>query len=165
MAGKAGRSGRPKGSLSYLKNPTARCGHRLNVLIEQWLALAPERRFTVPPKIKASLAEQAIREELDMIGLDPENLEEVVIVDIKPVASPSLRPGWCRFSLHDVLAWSRRQAPKGPSLRRRVQGPDPDPYAQYVERLSNAWADKAAAQMDGAASVAALGAYATPVHK
>jgi len=121
MVGKKGHSGRPPGSISRFKNPVARCGHRLNVLIEIWLGHAPERRFTVPPKIKRALAEQAIREELDMIELDPENPEEVVVVDVEPVASPFLRPGWCRFSLDDVLAWSRRRAPEGPSLRRKVR--------------------------------------------
>ena len=38
MAGKPGRSGRRPGSLSWSKNPVARAGHHLNVLIEMWLA-------------------------------------------------------------------------------------------------------------------------------
>jgi hypothetical protein len=151
MAGKAGRSGRKKGVLSWHKNVAARCGHRLNLLIELWLAFAPERCFTVPPKIKRALAEQAIRWELDMIELDPENPAEVVIVDVEPVAYPSLLPGWHRFSRDDVLAWSRRQAPKGPSLRRKVRGPDPDPYAEYVARISNAW--RSPREMDDSAVV------------
>jgi hypothetical protein len=116
MAGKAGRSGRPPGAQSWHHNATARCGHRLNVLIELWLAPAPERRFTVPPKIKRALAERAIRETLDNEIESP----EVVAVDVD-----------------DVLAWSRRQAPDGPSLRRKVRGPDA--YDQYVARISNAW--------------------------
>jgi hypothetical protein len=66
---------------------TARCGHRLNVVIELWLALAPERRFTVPPKKKRALAERAIREQL----LAEIESPEVADVDVD-----------------DVLAWSRR---------------------------------------------------------
>ena len=38
MAGKKGRSGRRKGSLSWSKNPAALAGHYLNGLIEMWLA-------------------------------------------------------------------------------------------------------------------------------
>ena len=38
MAGKKGRSGRRKGSLSWSKNPTAVAGHHLQTLIEMWLA-------------------------------------------------------------------------------------------------------------------------------
>jgi hypothetical protein len=93
--------------------------------MEEWLALAPERVFTVPPKIKRALAERAIREVLyNMIELEDRNpkvVAKVVFVEVDA-----------------VLAWSRRQAPKGPSLHRKVrQGPDP--YAQYVARISNAW--------------------------
>jgi hypothetical protein len=139
MAGKKGRSGRPPGTLSWHQNVPALCGHRLNVLIEVWLALDPERRFTVPPKNKRALAVQAIRHELDMIELDPETPEAVVIVDIEPAERASLRPGWIRFSLADVLAWSRRKAPVGPSLRRKVRGRGADAYDQYVARISNAW--------------------------
>jgi hypothetical protein len=115
MAGKAGRSGRKKGALSWYQNPVARCGHRLNVLIEMHLALAPERGFTVPPKTKRALAERAMR---DVRQMHP----KVGAVDVDA-----------------VLAWSRRQAPKGPSLRRKVR-PDPDDqYAQYLARISSAW--------------------------
>jgi hypothetical protein len=170
MAGKAARSGRKKGALSWFQNPTARCGHRLNVLMEQWLALAPERRFTAPPKIRRALAERAILEVLDMIELEGHEvltIDKVVRLILDDGPPPELRRTWgvVAVDVDAVLAWSRRQAPKGPSLRRRVRGLDPDPYDEYVKRLSNAWADKAAAQMAGAASVAAVGAYATPVHK
>ncbi len=41
MAGKKGRSGRRKGSLSWSKNPTAVAGHHLQTLIEMWLAGVP----------------------------------------------------------------------------------------------------------------------------
>ena len=41
MVGVKGRSGRPRGSLSYPKNPTALAGHHLNILIEAWLAGVP----------------------------------------------------------------------------------------------------------------------------
>jgi hypothetical protein len=78
----------------------ARCEQRLNVLIEWWLACAPERRFTVPPKIKRDLAERAIRQQLYNETESP----EVVAVDVD-----------------EVLAWSRRRAPDGPSLRRKVR--------------------------------------------
>jgi hypothetical protein len=128
MAGKAGRSGRKPGALSWHQNVVARCGHRLNVLIEHWLAGAPERRFTVPPKIMRALALQAIREELDNM------IEWEKLVD--PAAAAAI-------DVDAVLAWSRRQAPKGPSLRRKVRGPDPDdPYAQYCARIENAWQAK-----------------------
>ena len=73
MAGKKGRSGRPSGSTSWWRNPTALAGHHLNVLIEMWLGGVPiqvapkrwlvqptERRHTVPPKIKRALAAMAI---------------------------------------------------------------------------------------------------------
>ena len=108
VAGKKGRSGRPKGRLSWTKNPTALAGHRLTALIELWLAglletrvsgrwLEPptERRHTVPPKIKRVLAAAAI--------------EDVM----------ALHPHLTRTSIAQVLAWSRRRAPPV-SLRRKV---------------------------------------------
>ena len=100
MAGKAGRSGRKKGTLSWYQNATARCGHALNTVIELWLALAPERRFTVPPKIKRDLAERAIRETLD-----------------NEIESPE----FVAVNVDDVLAWSRRQVRDERSLRRKAR--------------------------------------------
>jgi hypothetical protein len=110
MAGKKGRSGRPRGSLSWTKNPVALAGHRLNILIEMWLAGVPlptrpgrwlvqptERRHTVPPKIKRVLAEMAIRH---VLFLDAE--------------SPAVR----YIGVDDVLTWSRRRAPNT-TLRRK----------------------------------------------
>jgi hypothetical protein len=124
MAGKAGRSGRKPGALSWHQNVVARCGHRLNVLIEHRLALAPQRRFTVPPKIMRDLALQAIQLERDcMIGLEklknPEAVAKVEAVDVDA-----------------VLAWSRRQAPKGPSLRRKVGAAGPNAYSMATATLN-----------------------------
>jgi len=116
MAGKKGRSGRPPGALSWHQHATARCGHALNAAVELWLALVPERRFTMPPKIRRFTAQNVIRQTLCNEMESP----EVVAVNVE-----------------DVLAWSRRQAPDGPSLRRKVRGPDA--YDQYVARISNAW--------------------------
>jgi hypothetical protein len=69
----------------------------LNVLIEQWLALQPERRFTVPPKKKRLLAERAITQVINNEIDDPAILA---------------------INVDDVLDWSRRYAP-APTLRRR----------------------------------------------
>jgi hypothetical protein len=82
------------------------------VLIELWLALAPERRFTVPPRDKRALAEHAIRETLYSEIESP----EVVAVDVD-----------------DVLAWSRRhntaaETEGGPTLRRVRRSRDDDSF-------------------------------------
>ena len=53
MAGKKGRSGRRKGSLSWSKNPTAVAGHHLQTLIEMWLAGVP---IKVSPDPDSSVA-------------------------------------------------------------------------------------------------------------
>jgi len=145
MAGKAGRSGRKPGALSWHQNAAARAGHRLNVLIEMWLACAPEPRSTVPPKIMRDLALQAIREELDLINLgeDVLTIDEVVRLLLLDDDDPELRrtPGVVVVDVDAVLAGSRRQAPKGPSLRRKVRQrlDSDDHYAQYLVRISNAW--------------------------
>lgn len=123
MAGKKGRSGRPKGSLSWTKNPAALAGHRLTALIELWLAgllemrvggrwLEPptERRHTVPPKIKGVLAAAAI--------------EHVM----------ALYPHLTRPSIAQVLAWSRRQAPSV-SLRRKVGAGTDERAVAYCRRV------------------------------
>lgn len=73
MTGKKGRSGRPKGSLSWSKNPVGRAGHHLNALIEMWLAGLPlvlngvrlpvavsGTTRTVPPGVKRKLVRIAI---------------------------------------------------------------------------------------------------------
>jgi hypothetical protein len=125
MAGKAGRSGRKPGALSWHQNVVARCAHRLCVLVEHYLALAPERRETVPPTDKRTLAVQAILTELDILieqeeFVDPD-LVKLVAVDVDEVLAASRRP------------------PRGPSLRRKVGGAGPNAYDEYAERLSNAW--------------------------
>jgi hypothetical protein len=129
MAGKAGRSGRKKGTLSWYQNATARCGHALNTVIELWLALAPERRFTVPPKDKRALAERAIRQvlvneielEQDPVVLTIEGVDKVLrlIQD----NDPEIRriPGVVVIDVDDVLAWSRRQVRDERSLRRKAR--------------------------------------------
>jgi hypothetical protein len=145
MAGKAGRSGRKKGALSWHQNPTARCGHALNAAVELWLALVTERRFTMPPKIRRFTAQNVTRQTLcNEIELE-QDPEVLTIDDVDKVLrlirdnDPQLRrtPGVVVIDVDDVLAWSRRQAPDGPSLRRKVRGPDA--YDQYVSRISNAW--------------------------
>jgi hypothetical protein len=105
MAGKKGRSGRPLGALSWYQNPTARCGHALNAAVELWLALVPERRFTMPPKIRRFTAQNVIRQTL----CNEIESSEVAVVDVD-----------------DVLAWSRRhntaaKVEGGPTLRRKVR--------------------------------------------
>ena len=88
MPGQAGRSGRKVGSTSWWRNPVAVAGHYLNGSIEHWLACAPVRRHTVPPRVKRRLAREAI--------------EHAV----------RLHPDWRqRPSVDQVLAWSRRLAP------------------------------------------------------
>jgi hypothetical protein len=131
MSGKKGASGRPSGALSWHQHPTARCGHQLNVLIELWLALAPERRFTVPPKDKRVLAERAIRQVL----LNEIESPEVVVVDVD-----------------DVLAWSRRHntaatVEGGPTLRRVRRSRNDDSFNPATGFHIGA------AEMDGSANV------------
>jgi hypothetical protein len=99
MTGKKGRSGRRPGSISYPNNPTALAGHHLKVLIEMWLAMQPERRFTVPPKIMRVLAQFAIRHVLNVYA----DLDAVWHVEVD-----------------DVLAWARRRAPDN-TLRRKAR--------------------------------------------
>jgi hypothetical protein len=92
MAGKKGRSGRPRGSTSWSRNPTALAGHHLNVLIEMWLGGAPiqvtpkrwlerptEQRHTVPPKIKRVLAAMAVGHVLDLYPNLPRPSVDAVI--------------------------------------------------------------------------------------
>jgi hypothetical protein len=116
------------------------------VLVEHRLALAPERRFTVPPTDRYRLALQAIREELDLINLGEAvlTIDEVVRLLLLDDDDPELRrtPGVEAVDVDAVLAWSRRQAPKGPSLRRKVGRAGPDPHAEYVARIENAWQAK-----------------------
>ena len=160
MVGKKGHSGRPPGTLSWYQNATARCGHQLNALIELWLAGVPiqiaperwlvqptERRYTVPPKIKHVLALTAIRQVV-FNEIELEQDPGVLTTDVDKVLrhiqddEPDLRqtPGVVVIDVDKVLAWSRRRAPSGPSLRRKVRGPDAyDQYVQYVARISNAW--------------------------
>ena len=108
MAGKKGRSGRRKGSLSWSKNPTAVAGHHLQTLIEMWLAGVPikvsphqwlvqpiERKHTVPPKVKRVLAQFAIGHMLDV------------------------RPDLKRPGIAEVLAWTRRRAPANTLRQKR----------------------------------------------
>ena len=130
MAGKAGRSGRPPGALSWYRNPTARCGHALNAAVELWLALVPERRFTMPPKIRRFTAQNVIRQTLCN---EIEN-SEMAVVDVD-----------------DVLAWSRRhntaaKVEGGPTLR-RVRGSPKSikdaAYEEYVKNLVGAWREPA----------------------
>jgi len=111
VAGKKGRSGRPRGSLSWSKNPTAVAGHHLNVLMDAWLAgvqipidprrslVQPaERRYTVPVKIKRVLAEIAI---VHTLGTE-----------------------WKRPGVTAVMEWARRHAPTHTLRRsRRRQAP------------------------------------------
>jgi hypothetical protein len=130
MAGKKGRSGRPKGSLSWTKNPASLAGHHLTALIEMWLAgllemrvsgrwLEPptERRHTVPPKVKRVLAAAAI--------------EHVM----------ALYPHLTRPSIAQVLAWSRRQAPSVSLRRKASAGTDEREvaYRQRVRDMASAW--------------------------
>ena len=130
MAGKKGRSGRPKGSLSWTKNPAGLARQQLEVFMEMWLAglletrvcgrwLEPptERRYTVPPKMKRVLAAAAI--------------EHVM----------ALYPHLTRPSIAQLLAWSCRRAPSV-SLRRKVgAGTDEREvaYRQRVRDMASAW--------------------------
>ena len=79
MPGKKGRSGRPPGSLSWARNPVARCGKRYETLVEMWLAgvpirvgrdkqIAPPTKLlrTPPPNVKHALAAMAIAEEQEL---------------------------------------------------------------------------------------------------
>jgi hypothetical protein len=131
-----------------LKNVTALCRDQFNIRIEEWLvkasAFSSELRRTVPPKIKRALAERTIREVLHMIDLEEEVMTIDEVVRLILDNDPELRRQTSRVVAVDVdavLAGSRRQAPKGATLRRTVrQRLDPDDhYAQYLARLSNAW--------------------------
>jgi hypothetical protein len=122
MAGKKGRSGRRKGSLSWSKTPAALAGHYLNGLIEMWLACVPipmrpdwwavptGRRHTVPPEIKRALAQAAIEY---VVRLDAKAIEQA-IEQGRSHGPPITRP-----STDQVLAWSRRRAP-AVTLRRKA---------------------------------------------
>jgi hypothetical protein len=150
MAGKASRSGRKPGAkTNWRKNVTALCRDWFNIRIEEWLvkvsAFASKPTRTVPPKFKRALAERAILEVLAGIDLEEDVLTiyEVVRLLLLDDDDPELRrtPGVVAVDVDAVLAGARRQAPKGPTLRRKVrQRPDPDdPYSQYLDRISNAW--------------------------
>jgi hypothetical protein len=126
MPGKKGRSGRPRGSLSWTKNPAALAGHELNVAMEMWLAGAPvgslapptTRRFTVPVKVKRPLATLAIQHVI------------------------RLYPGLQRPTVDQVIAWTRRRAPSGSLRRRSSDVPRDDKERAYQEveaRDRHAW--------------------------
>jgi hypothetical protein len=133
MVGAKGRSGRPRGSLSHLRNPTALAGHHLNILIEAWLAgvpiqvspdkcLAPptELRYTVPPRIKRVLAEIAIQHILN------------------------ISPGLKRPDIEQVLVWARRRAPSV-TLRRKARTTVDEremAYREYDKAIAAAWKRK-----------------------
>jgi hypothetical protein len=91
MSGKKGHSGRRPGTIVW--TPTAWCGHHLRLLMEIWLAMHPERRYTVPDKVMRAMA-RAIRD---------------LFVEWYPHERPP--------SLAAILTWSRRHRPPG-SLRR-----------------------------------------------
>jgi hypothetical protein len=61
MAGKAGRSGRPKGSRSF--NSTRLCIDRLNVLIESWLIGVPASEIRIMLPLLAGCPEQQLIDE------------------------------------------------------------------------------------------------------
>jgi hypothetical protein len=114
VAGKKGRSGRPKGALSWPGNPAALAGQHLNGFIEQWLAVVPnERRYTVPLQAKLFLARAAIAHVMRL--------------------HPEMRPP----QIHAVLYWSRRRAPAG-TLRHTKAGGD-DIYSAYSREISEMW--------------------------
>jgi hypothetical protein len=106
MVGKKGRSGRRPGSRS-LSNPVAFAGHHLAVLIEMWLASAPERRRTIPPKIKRGLAKKAI--------------SHIVELQRHRRGAKVYEP-----DIDDVLQYVRRRAP-ALSLRDKKRQPYADP--------------------------------------
>jgi hypothetical protein len=81
-----------------------------------WLAMQPERRFTVPPKIMRLLAQFAIRHVLE------------------------LHPGW-RTDVDQVLTWVRRRAPDI-TLRRKASLTVDEreaAYRQHEQDTANAW--------------------------
>ena len=146
MAGKKGRSGRRKGSLSWSKTPAALAGHYLNGFIEMWLAGVPiptrpdwwlmqptGRRHTAPPKIKRALAQAAIEY---VVWLDAKAIEQA-IEQGRRHGPPITRP-----SIEQVLAWSRRLAP-AVTLRRKANSAARTPaqraWEERVVRLENAW--------------------------
>jgi hypothetical protein len=146
MAGKKGRSGRRKGSLSWSKTPAALAGHYLNGRIEMWLAGVPipmrpdwwlvqptGRRHTVPPKIKRALAQAAIEY---VVWLDAKAIEQA-IEQGRRHGPPITRP-----STDQVLAWSRRRAPPV-TLRHKANSAARTPaqraWEQRVRWLQNAW--------------------------
>jgi hypothetical protein len=142
MAGKKGRSGRRKGSLSWSKTPAALAGHHLNGLIEMWLAGVPiptrpdwwlvqptGRRHTVPPEIKRALAQAAI--------------EYVVWLDAKAIEQGRRHgPPIQRPNTDQVLAWSRRLAP-AVTLRHKANSAARTPaqraWEERLVRLENGW--------------------------
>ena len=142
MAGKKGRSGRRKGSLSWSKTPAALAGHHLNGLIEMWLAGVPiptrpdwwlvqptGRRHTVPPEFKRALAQAAI--------------EYVVWLDAKAIEQGRRHgPPIQRPNTDQVLAWSRRLAP-AVTLRHKANSAARTPaqraWEERVVRLENGW--------------------------
>jgi hypothetical protein len=124
-------AGKRPGALSWPKHLTARAGNYLNVLIELWLATEPERRFTVPPKIKRVLAAYACKRVIE-IEIELEQHPEVLTIDgvdkilrlIKDTTTPlnylQRTPGVVVIDVDDVLAWSRRLAPDI-TLRRKAR--------------------------------------------
>ena len=121
MAGKAGRSGRPKGTVSRYDNPVNVAAHHLAVLTEIWLAGVPipigpglylrapaERRFTVPPEIKLVLAKIAVKH---VVRLDAESIRQGII------PGPPLKPP----SVEQVMEAVRRRAPDVTLRRKEVK--------------------------------------------
>lgn len=99
MAGKPGRSGRRKGSISYPKNPVALAGHHLNVLKEMWLSGAPISG--VEPRSKRA---QSVPPVPPTIG---RRLAEIVISHLLNIGSLAHPP-----DIQQVLEWSRRHPPR-----------------------------------------------------
>ena len=99
------KRGRPRGSQSWWKNPVNVARHHANGLLELWLATAPVRRYTVPPKIKRRLCEAAI-----------DHLEDIHRKSIEQ----GIPSAWKRPDIEQVLAAVNRRAPDGPSLRRKA---------------------------------------------
>ena len=140
MAGKKGRSGRPRGPINFHSKPIASAGRYLEGLIEWWWAGLPiwidENRFlvsltqprSVPWRIKRFLAKAAIEM---AVQLDSE-YAALRFIKREPIKRPTAE---------QVLRWTRRRAPAF-SLRRKVTPAVNErevAYREYVERITNAW--------------------------
>jgi hypothetical protein len=98
MVGKKGRSGRPRGRLSF--TPTAEAGHHTNNYLVAWLAGVPigaAGHYLPLPNTERLTAPKEIRREL-----------AVLAVEILSAVHLAADDGWKKPNINHVIAWTYR---------------------------------------------------------